>query len=116
MPSRPRLTDAAVLAACLAASAPGSPPDADVLAIVGGEVHVGDGTVLANATILVRGGRIEAVAAGAAVPDGARRIDAAGAVVTPGFVDADGALPIADAERFGGRANLETRAADAVNR
>jgi len=89
-------------------------PPTNALAIVGGEVHVGDGPPLAGATVIVRDGKIEAVGVGVAIPSGARTIDAKGAVVTPGFIDADSALPISDADRRSGRSGVEARAADAV--
>src|ERR1041385_5409201 len=43
-----------------------------------------------NATIVVRGGRIEAVGRGVAVPAGAERIDLAGKTVIPGLINAHG--------------------------
>jgi imidazolonepropionase-like amidohydrolase len=85
-----------------------------VLAIVGGEVHTADGPALRGATVIVRGGRIEAVGVDVAVPANARRIDAKGAVVTPGFVDADSALPVDAFDRNFGKGGVEWRAADAV--
>ncbi|MEO8778971.1 MAG: amidohydrolase family protein [Rhodanobacter sp.] len=42
-----------------------------------------------NATIVIRDGRYESVAAGAAPPAGARIIDAAGKIVTPGLMNAN---------------------------
>jgi imidazolonepropionase-like amidohydrolase len=46
------------------------------------------GPVVERGTIVIRGNRIEAVGAGVAVPAGARTVDAAGASVYPGFIDA----------------------------
>src|SRR4051812_32435535 len=43
-----------------------------------------------NATIVVRGGRIEAAGASVAVPAGAERIDLAGKTVIPGLINAHG--------------------------
>ncbi|MGV2901115.1 amidohydrolase [Microbacterium sp. AGC62] len=59
---------------------------ADV-AIVGGRVVTGLGEELDGGTVLVAGGRIEAVGVGIAVPDGARVIDATGCWVLPGLID-----------------------------
>ncbi|MEQ8486119.1 MAG: amidohydrolase family protein [Pseudomonadales bacterium] len=58
------------------------------VAIVGGTVHpvTGDGS-LEGATVLVDGGRIVAVGVDIAVPEGYERVDAAGRVVTPGFIE-----------------------------
>lgn len=61
-----------------------------VIAIVGGTLIDGNGgPPVPNATIVVRGGRITAVDAGASVPRGARVINAAGKYIVPGFVDAN---------------------------
>ncbi len=97
----------------LAASAPALAED---VALVGGEVHVGDGTVLKKATVLVRGSRIAEVGADVEVPAGARTIDCAGRIVTPGLIDADTSLGLASADRTDGRMGPDARAADAVDR
>ena len=58
-----------------------------VVAITGARVLPASGPALERATVIIRDGRIAAVAADAAVPDGARIIDGTGKVVTPGFID-----------------------------
>ena len=63
------------------------PLEAQVVAIVNGEVHPISGPVIRGGTVVLRDGRIEAVGDGPSVPEGARVIDAAGMVVTPGFTD-----------------------------
>lgn len=73
---------AAAIAAALAA-----PAAAQTVAIEGGTVHTMTGAPIQNGTVLVRDGRIVAVGQNVAVPAGARRIDARGKVVTPGFID-----------------------------
>ena len=61
-----------------------------VIAIVGGTLIDGNGgPPVPNATIVVRGGRITAVDAGAPAPRGARVISATGKYIVPGFVDAN---------------------------
>ena len=58
-----------------------------VVAITGGTLVDGSGAPpVANATIVIRGDRIIAVGARTA-PRGARRIDATGLVIAPGFID-----------------------------
>ena len=59
------------------------------LAVIGGTVFDGTGTVHTSATVLVKNDRIEAIGAAAAVPipDAAERLDAAGKFVLPGLVD-----------------------------
>lgn len=59
-----------------------------VFAVVGAKVTVAPGEVVANATIVVRNGVIEAVGPQVAVPPDALKIDAAGQSVYPGFIDA----------------------------
>jgi imidazolonepropionase-like amidohydrolase len=76
------------------------PFDADgggTTVLVGAKLLVGDGTVVENATIELRGARIVRVAAGGgAVPEGATRIDLAGKIVTPGLVAADTSLGLVE--------------------
>ncbi len=64
------------------------PADAQkgVSAITHATVHVGNGTVITNATIIFEKGKITAVGAGVAVPKGALEIDAAGKQVYPGLI------------------------------
>ena len=59
---------------------------AQTTAITGGTVHTVSGPRLENATVLVRDGRILAVGTDVEIPAGARRIDATGKWVTPGFI------------------------------
>ena len=74
--------------ALLVAIAAPSPAPAQSVAIVGGEVHVGDGEVVAEATVLIEDGTITAVGAGFEVPAGVEVIPADGMVVSPGLIDA----------------------------
>ena len=61
-----------------------------IVAIVGGTLIDGNGgPPVSNATVIVRGGRIELVGQGITAPRGARVINAAGKFITPGFVDAN---------------------------
>ncbi|HWP94227.1 MAG TPA: amidohydrolase family protein [Gammaproteobacteria bacterium] len=72
---------------------------AETVAIVGGKVHtLGRAGTLEPATVLIRDGRIEAVGTNLKVPAGATVIDAAGKVVTPGFMDAYGRLGVQEIE------------------
>jgi len=65
-----------------------SPVRAETVAITGATVHtLGAAGKLEGATVLIEDGRIRAVGRDVAVPSGARRIDAAGKVVTPGLFD-----------------------------
>lgn len=53
----------------------------------GATVHTATGAPIADATIVVRDGKIAAVGRNVAVPAGATVIDAAGKVIVPGFID-----------------------------
>lgn len=78
----------ALLPAAVALATVALPPNAgraQEIAIIGGTVHPVSGPPIESATVLIRDGRIVAVGADVAVPDGARRIDGRGKVVTPGL-------------------------------
>jgi imidazolonepropionase-like amidohydrolase len=94
MPARRTLAILAVLVlvpAALLAEAPG------VYAITGGTVHPVSGPAIANGTVIIRDGLIEAVGANVAVPPDATTIDAKGLHVYPGFIDAQTSLGFASA-------------------
>lgn len=59
----------------------------DVLAVRGATVHTAAGPPILNGTILVRDGKIAAVGANVPIPAGAKIIEAAGKVITPGMID-----------------------------
>jgi imidazolonepropionase-like amidohydrolase len=64
-----------------------TPAMAEIIAITGGTVALGDGSEpIQSGTVVVRDGRIVAAGANVAVPAGARRVDATGKWVTPGIV------------------------------
>jgi hypothetical protein len=88
-PATPAATAKPTAAAATAgAGDPAPPASTEIVAITGATVHtMGPAGTLHGATVLIAGGRIQAVGAGIAVPAGARRIDAAGKVVTPGLLD-----------------------------
>ena len=74
-------------------------------AIVGGTVHLGDGTVHENATVVLEDGLITAVGADAAAPAGAWEIAASGKRVYPGFITAFGDLGLGGGSGSRGRAS-----------
>jgi imidazolonepropionase-like amidohydrolase len=67
----------------------GTAPEEPVTAIVGARVLTGTEVEIENGVVLIAGGKIKAVgkAGQVPVPEGARVVEAAGRVVTPGFVD-----------------------------
>jgi imidazolonepropionase-like amidohydrolase len=68
-------------------SRPGTP--APPRAFVGGTLVDGTGVApVANATVLMRGGKIECAGLGCVVPKGVETVDAHGLWITPGIVDA----------------------------
>ena len=67
-----------------------------VTAIVNGTVRTAAGPVIEKGTVLIRAGRITAVGANVTVPDGATVIDAAGKIVTPGFIESNTNLGIVE--------------------
>jgi imidazolonepropionase-like amidohydrolase len=58
------------------------------VAITNARVIVGNGTVIDSGTVIVRGGKIASVSAGAANTQGLRTIDASGMSAMPGLIDA----------------------------
>ena len=71
-----------------------SPLPAQTIAVTGGRVLPVSGPVIENGTVLIRDGKIAAVGTNVAIPADARRIDATGRWVTPGFVNAATALGV----------------------
>jgi imidazolonepropionase-like amidohydrolase len=57
-------------------------------AITNARIVTVSGPVIPKGTIVIRGNRIEAVGAGVAIPAGVKPVDAAGATVIPGMIDA----------------------------
>jgi imidazolonepropionase-like amidohydrolase len=83
-----------VAALCLAAA----PARAQTIAITGGTVHPVSSTPIENGTVLIRDGRIVAVGRDVAIPADARRVDARGKVVTPGFIHPSSNLGLLEVE------------------
>jgi imidazolonepropionase-like amidohydrolase len=95
-----------------------------VVAIVGGRVVPVIGEPIEGGTILVTSGKITAVGRGLDVPAGAEIIDAAGAWVLPGFIEAHGHVGVhEEAEGWAGQdtneltepVTAQVRALDAIN-
>ncbi|MGI9075807.1 MAG: amidohydrolase family protein [Gemmatimonadaceae bacterium] len=63
------------------------PLAAQIIAITGGKVFPVSSAPIENGTVLIRDGKIVAVGANVAIPEGAQRIDARGKWVTPGIVN-----------------------------
>ena len=94
----------------LLAAAPVADAAAEVVAITGARVHtLGPAGTLEGATVVIEDGRIRAVGAGLAVPAGARRIDAAGKVVTPGLLDSTTQLGLVEVSAVEGTRDAVVR-------
>ena len=78
-----------LVVACVAAAGLIAPSrvSAQDVAITNARVVVGSGQVIESGTIVVRGGKIVSVTAGAAPTQGLRVIDAKGMSAMPGFID-----------------------------
>jgi imidazolonepropionase-like amidohydrolase len=94
------------------------------VAIVGARVVPIVGDPIEGGTVLVQDGRIAAVGASVAVPDGVEVVDAAGSWVLPGFIDAHAHVGVSEeAEGWAGADSNEmtnpvvaqVRALDAIN-
>ncbi|MSR47827.1 MAG: hypothetical protein EXS13_12330 [Planctomycetes bacterium] len=85
------------------------------IVIRGGTVHIGDGDVIQNGTVILRGREIEAVGVGLTVPEGANVIDAVGRHVYPGLIDVESTLLLDDASRVNGEGNAASAITDALD-
>jgi imidazolonepropionase-like amidohydrolase len=86
-----------LLLACSALIA--TPASAQTIAITGGTVAVGDGSVpIENATVIIRDGRIASVGNNLTIPADAQRIDAKGKWVTPGLFAGFSRLGLSEVE------------------
>ena len=89
MLTTPRFVVAALGAAFLAA---GANAQDKTTAIRGARVFTGKGEFQKDVTIVISGGKIQAIGKGIAIPDGAETIDATGRWITPGLIDANTSL------------------------
>ena len=87
---------------------------AQTIAITGGTVYPVSGPVIEHGTVLMRDGRIVAVGANVAVPEGAERIDATGKIVTPGFVNAGTQLGLVEVGSGAGTRETNPRTPDGI--
>lgn len=88
--------------------------DAQTIAITGGKVYTVSGAPIENGTVVIRDGKIVAVGANVAVPEGAQRIDATGKWVTPGLVNASTVLGLSEISAVTGTNDATARGRDNV--
>lgn len=110
----------AITAAVLAAATTGFSADATFaqerpIAFQGARVYTVTGGVIENGTVVIQGGKIRAVGATVAVPDGAEVRDVAGKVILPGLVDTHSHVAIrGDVNEGTGPVQPALRALDAI--
>lgn len=73
-----------------------APAQTGTMAITGATIHVGNGQVIKNGTIVVTNGKITAVGANVTVPAGASKVDATGKHVYPGLILAQSNLGLVE--------------------
>src|SRR5689334_1943625 len=102
----------------------GSTVSSSTVAITGGRVVPVTADPVENGTVLIEDGKITAVGAGLAVPDGAHVIDAAGQWVLPGFIEVHGHVGVheeaqgwagSDTNEMTEPVTAQVRALDAIN-
>jgi len=77
-----------------------APALADTVAITGGTVYtLGQAGKIEHGTVIIKDGKITAVGANLAVPQGARVVDATGKLVTPGIFDPNGAFGVDEVDQ-----------------
>lgn len=85
------------------------PAAAETVAITGARVvTLGPAGTIEDGTVVIQDGRIQAVGANVAVPSGARRIDGAGKVVTPGLMDSLDRLGLVEVGAIAGTRDART--------
>lgn len=105
-------TSLATIAALITAFAPRA--GAQTVAITGGRVYTMAGAPIENGTVVLRDGRVAAVGANVDVPAGARRIDATGKIVTPGFINASTQLGLVEVGAEEPTRDASARGKDAI--
>ena len=100
----------AICAAVMTASA----ASAQTIAITGGKVYPVSSAPIENGTVLIRDGKIVAVGANVTIPSDARRIDATGKWVTPGFINSASQLGLVEVGQVGDTRNDAARGRDNI--
>lgn len=85
------------------------PALAETVVITGAAIHtLGPQGTIQNGSIVIEGGKIRAVGPSVPVPAGARRIDARGKIVTPGFLDSFSRIGLVEVSAVEGSNDAET--------
>jgi imidazolonepropionase-like amidohydrolase len=105
----------AVTVSVMAAGLAASPRAAERIAIVGGRVITQSPAGIVEGTVLIEDGKIKAVGPTVAIPEGTRRIDVTGMIVTPGLIDARSTLFMHPAARTEAAADATLDVLDALD-
>ena len=107
---------ALAFAAVLLLAALPVPTRAQTTAVVGGTVHPVSGPEIQGGVVLMEGSEITAVGPRdeVTIPESARRIDATGQVVTPGFIDAATSTGLVEVSSVGGTRDAALQTEDPV--
>ena len=108
------VTAAVTTAFTTAVTAAVSTLPAQTVAITGGRVYTAAGAPIENATVLIQNGRITQVGANLSVPADARRIDASGKWVTPGFINSATQLGIQEIQLESATRDISARGKDNI--
>ena len=104
-----RLAVSSVVTALLATTAA-----SQTVAITGGKVYSVSGPPIENGTVVITNGRISGVGVNVPIPAGARRIDATGKIVTPGFVNSSTQLGVQEVSQVSDTRDMSARGRDNI--
>lgn len=73
-----------------------APAHQGVIALTGGTIHIGNGSIIENGTVVIRNSVIEAVGPNVSVPSGAKVISVSGKQVYPGLIAPSSSLGLTE--------------------
>jgi imidazolonepropionase-like amidohydrolase len=103
-----------ILVSIAVAIAIGAPVGAQTIAITGGKVYPVSGPPIEGGTVIIVDRKIAAVGKNVAIPAGARRIDATGKIVTPGFVNSSTQLGVQEVSQVTDTRDMSARGKDNI--
>jgi imidazolonepropionase-like amidohydrolase len=90
------------------------PAGAQTIAITGGKVYPVSGPPIEGGTVVIVNGKIAAVGRNVSIPAGAKRIDATGKIVTPGFVNSATQLGVQEVSQVSDTRDMSARGKDNI--